>query len=101
MFDTLPDTDPMYANIQLLSIYTVADAVLDSVGLKAWKTQSDGKSSIGRFAPESTYLGTKENIQKNLKAVTDRINALLSAETVESVPLLSVVKPASDPVTEY
>ena len=95
IFDRLADTDEMYVVIQQYSIYTVADAVLDSIGLRAYKTITDGKSNITRFSPESTYLGTRRSIKDNLNQLLASIYGLLDSAAEQS-EYLTVVTPDVD-----
>ncbi len=98
MFDALPADDPMSVAIQQFSIYTVADSVMGSVGLRAYKTQSDGKSTVGRFSPESAYLSAKQSIKDFLNKYIQDIGDLLG-DTKTDITYLAAVKPDIDPVT--
>jgi len=69
IFNRLPSTDEMYVVIQQLAIYTVADAVLDSVGLRAYKSLIDGKANITRFSSEATYMGVRQAVKENISQV--------------------------------
>ena len=94
----LSATDLMGPNIELFSLYTVADVVMGSVGLLAYKSMTDGKSNITRFSPESTYLSVRQNIKYTLSQVKLSIDALLG-NTAEEQEILVVVEPVVDLVT--
>ena len=93
--EEMADTDPMYAAIQLYAIYTTADAVLDAVGMRAYKTLSDGKSLKTRFSPESTFKDTKMAIRENISYALATIHGLFD-ETEANANYLSVVSPSVD-----
>lgn len=94
----LVSTDTMYGLIELYSMYIVADAVMESVGLKAYKTLADGKSTLTRFSPESTYLSVRTHIKEMLDGVRADIEELLG-ETIEDKEYLEVVEPDVDLIT--
>ncbi len=98
IFDPLTDSDPMYSVIQTYSIYVVADCVLNTVGLKAYKTIADGKSHIGRFSPESTYESAVLGVKNMLTQWKQEIDDLLDV-TVDQTEILTVVKPAVNVIT--
>lgn len=94
----LATTDPLYAAIQLFSIYTISDVVMESVGLSSYKTRSDGKATLTRFSPESTFKDARQGVIDGLNLAKLKIDELLgvSASTFETV---RVVPPATDLVT--
>lgn len=94
----LATTDKMYGYIQLYSIYYVADSLMEAVGLRAYKTMADGKSSITRFSPESAYLSARKNIKAVLDKSRGEINALLGNATT-TLELVTVITPDLDLVT--
>lgn len=87
----LGSTDKLYGYIQLYSIYFVADSLLEAVGLRAYKTMADGKSTISRFSPESAYEGARKNIKVILDKYRQEIDVLLgnAAATLEVVKVIS------------
>jgi len=95
IYDRLPEADELYMVIQQLAIYTVADAVLDSVGLRAYKTLADGKSNITRFSPESAYQSVRQAVKENLSEARTSIAALLD-EAEEALEYLTVIAPDVD-----
>lgn len=98
IFDRLATTDPMFSAIRLFSIYAVADKVMESVGLRAYRTIADGKATLTRFSPESTYRDTKGSILDGLDKSRRKIAELLGI-TVSEVEFLTVVEPDIDLVT--
>ena len=95
MYDRLATADELHMVIQQLAIYVVADAVMDSVGLRAYKTITDGKSNLTRFSPESTYRDTRRGIKENISQAMTSILALLD-EAEEALEYLTVVTPDVD-----
>ena len=95
IFDRLATTDKMYAVIQQLAIYTVADAVLDSVGLRAYKTLTDGKSNLTRFSPESAYTGVRQAVKENISQLLAAIGVLF-VQSEDALEYLSLVIPNID-----
>lgn len=95
VYDRLSADDEMRIVIQQLAIYTVADAVLDSVGLRAYKTQADGKANLTRFSAESTYTGTRKAIKENISQARTSIMALFD-EAEDALEYFSVVSPDVD-----
>lgn len=95
IFERVDDSSPMYAAVQNYSIYVVADAVMDSAGLRAYKTIADGKSTLTRFSAESTYQDVRQAIKDNLDAAIQSIFTLLG-DAEETLSYLSVVSPDVD-----
>lgn len=95
VYDRLDPDDEMRIVIQQLAIYTVADAVLDSVGLRAYKTMADGKSNLTRFSAESTYTGTRKAVKENISQARTSIAALFD-EAETALEYFSVVSPGVD-----
>lgn len=91
----LGDEDELSALIKLFSVYSVADTVLHSIGLRAYKTISDGKSNITRFSPESTYKDTVASVGAALDESRTSIKTLLGIDAV-APQFISVVTPDSD-----
>ena len=98
MFDTLNETDPMRSAIGLFSIYTVADCVMGSIGLRAYKTMADGKATLTRFSAESSYQESRKHVQDMLRRYLSAIKEMLEVD-IEDVPEITAVAPTIDPVT--
>lgn len=98
IFARLTSSDIMYLYIQSLAIYAVADYALTSVGLKAFKTQADGKATLTRFSPESTYQDTLRGIKERISYYTGKIYELFG-ETTTVIDPVAVVTPVEDLVT--
>lgn len=94
----LEATDKMYGYIQLYSIYVIADSLMEAVGLRAYKTMADGKSSITRFSPESAYEGARVNIKAGLDKSRLGIDVLFG-NTVATLEAVKVITPDVDLVT--
>lgn len=94
----LDATDKMYGYIQLYSIYFVADSLMEAVGLRAYKTMADGKSSITRFSPESVYQSTRTNIKDTLDKFRQEMDVLLGGSVTE-LEVVKVITPDVDLVT--
>lgn len=97
IFTSLADTDEMWMLIQQYSIFLVASTALTSVGLKAYKTMSDGKSTLTRFSPESTYLSARQSVSSVLHSLTSRIGDLIGISVVEPL-FIAAVPPSPDRV---
>jgi hypothetical protein len=91
----LSEDDELYGMIQMLSIYTVADAVMDSVGLRAYKSMADGKSNLTRFSPESTYKDVRQAVKENIDSILQSISTEFG-DAAEALNYLSVVSPDVD-----
>jgi len=98
IFSATAETDPMHSAIQLYSIYTVADCVLNTVGLKAYKTMADGKSTLTRFSPEATFMAARASVKEMLSKYSNAINKMLGSDETAAASL-TAVKPLVDPVT--
>ncbi len=98
IFDRLATTDSMYSSIRLFALYTVADCVANALPMIGVKTKSDGKSTVIRHSAESVYLSTQARIKKLLNRSRISINDLFG-NTTTSFDSLTVVVPATDPVT--
>lgn len=94
----LAASDPLYGWIQLYAIYSVADAVLDTIGLAAFKTQADGKASLTRFSSESTFRNTRRDVLGALDKSRRKINELLGNSSLE-LEILKKAEPDIDPIT--
>ena len=95
IFDRLADTDEFYWTIQQFAIYVVADAALDAVGLRAFKSFADGKGSMTRFSAEATFQETRINIKSNLTQLLSNITGFFD-QTEEDMNYLLVVSPDID-----
>lgn len=98
IFARIEASDEMHYAIKLYSIYAVSDAVMESIGLRAFKVQSDGKSNLTRFSPESTYRSVRTAIKQGLSSSRRKIGELLG-ETVTDLDPMLAVPPLIDPVT--
>lgn len=94
----LATSDPLYAAIQLYSIYMVSDVVIESIGLRSYKIRSEGKASLTRFSPESTFKGVRQGIIDGLNIAKLQITELLG-ETATTFETIRVVTPSIDLVT--
>ncbi len=95
-----PDADAeAYNLIHLFSVYAVSLAVCVSLSMRAPKTLSDSKVTIGRFSPENTWRDVIKALEKKLADFRDRIDDLGSSSTTSTLTVMQVVKPAVDPVT--
>lgn len=95
LHDALDDEDSMKNYIRLYAVYSVASQVLQSVGLRAYKTLSDGKATMTRFSPESVYKDTVTSVNSGLDELAQVIGTLFG-ETATDLELLRVVVPAID-----
>lgn len=93
--DDLATDDPMYAAIQLYSIYCTAATVLTTVGLRGYKTITDGKSSLTRFSAEATFQDVQKAVYQNITTLLGTIADLLE-DSEEAISYLSVVSPDVD-----
>jgi hypothetical protein len=91
----LATTDPLYGAIQIFAVYVIANEVMNSVGLRAYKSIADGKSNITRFSPESTYQDTRKSIADALGSAIQEISDLFG-DTPTDMTLLLVVTPDID-----
>jgi hypothetical protein len=95
VYDRLAVEDEMHIVIQQLAIYVIADAVLDSVGLRAYKAIADGKATLTRFSAESSYLETRRTVKENISQARTSIAALFD-EAEDALEYFSVVSPDVD-----
>lgn len=94
------DTDSIAYNLtRLFSIYTVALEVAVSLSMRAPKLLSDSKVSIGRFSPEATWQDVIEAIKQKLGQYKEDLEGIGDTSTATVNPLLSAIKPTTDPVT--
>lgn len=95
-----PTTDSTPYNLtRLFSIYTVALEVAVSLSMRAPKTLSDSKVTIGRFSPEATWQDVIKEIKLKLGQLRNDLEGIGATVTDEEMPLLTAVKPLVDPVT--
>jgi len=107
-YDALPATrtdaqERFYATARIFAMYAVARQLTTSLPLFSPKTVSDGKASIGRYAD-----GPYKDVIKRVQAEYDRYRTRLekayaamnsTGYTLTIPTFISVVSPASDPVT--
>lgn len=101
VFSTLDPTDDStpYNLTRLFSTYTVALEVAVSLSMRAPKTLSDSKVTLGRFSPEATWQDVKEAIKEKLGQIKKDLEDVGSTTEDSTPELFNVVKPAYDPVT--
>jgi len=101
VFNTLdPDTDSTAYNLtRLFATYTCALEVAISISMKAPKTLSDSKVTIGRFSPEATWQDTIKAITERLGKLRTDIEAIGSTSTATQPDLMTAVAPSYNPVT--
>ena len=92
------DEQKLYNLTRLYSTYVVAYDASMSLGMRAPKMVSDGKRSLTRFSPESTYLETARNISSMLDDLKQQIEKIASGVIV-TLPLMTAITPIFDPVT--
>lgn len=94
------DTDSTAYNLtRMFSTYTVALEVYVSLSMKAPKTLSDSKVTIGRFSPESTFKDAIQAVKDKLSQIRDSLIGIGAEETDTTLPYLTAIKPDYDPVT--
>ena len=98
--DTFLDLDEdddavLYNQVHLFSTYQVAMDACVSLSIKAPKSLSDSKVSYSRWSDKSSF----ENTIQAIKAKLGQLKNDLEGATAEALPLLSAIKPATDPVT--
>lgn len=95
-----PNTDSTaYSLTRLFATYTVALEVAVSLSMRAPKTLSDSKVTLGRFSPEATWQDVIEAIKAKLGQIKDDLEDIGSTVEDETTQLFNVVKPDYDPVT--
>lgn len=100
IFEALTTSDDdLRGAIENLSVYIVAELVMRSVGLRAYKSQTDGKANITRFSAESAYLMAQRGIQESLTQYIKDVKELVGI-VIETEVYLQAIKAAEDIVTE-
>lgn len=95
-----PNTDSTAYNLtRLFATYTVALEVAVSLSMRAPKTLSDSKVTLGRFSPEATWQDVIDAIKAELGQTREDLEDIGSTTTDDTTQLFTVVKPAFDPVT--
>lgn len=94
---TLP-SQKLYNLTRLFATYVVAYEVSMSLSMRAPKQVADGKRTLVRFSPESTYEISAANIKKQVEDLRQQIEAISSGSIIE-MPFMTVVKPIPDVVT--
>jgi len=92
------DETKMKLTIEMFACYTVAAGLASSLSMFAPKTQSEGKALLTRFSGQNTYLTVQKNIWSILGQIKSDFSDLFG-ETVEDIPYVRVVEPATDLVT--
>lgn len=84
--------------ISLFAVYVVAEACLSGLSLLALKSESDGKAVQTRFSDASTFMEVGKAIRAKLSEILD-VLIPMTGGVPATQPLLSAVKPLTDPVT--
>ena len=88
----------LYALTRLYATYVVAHEVAMSLSMRAPKQESDGKRTLVRFSPESTYEVTAGNMKAQVEDLKLQIENIVEAAL--SIPqLFSAVGPGVNVVT--
>jgi hypothetical protein len=96
--NNVADVTP-YNLTRMFSTYTVALEVATSLSMRAPKTLSDSKVTLGRFSPEATWQDVIKAIKAKLKQIKDDLVDIGNTTEDEPLPYLTVASPATDPVT--
>lgn len=88
-----------YNLTKLFAAYQVSLEVATSLSMRAPKTLSDSKVTIGRFSPQDTWKDVIDALTLKLADVKDRIEDLGEDDTTGTVSMFHVIKPSYDPVT--
>lgn len=94
--------DEQLSLAQVYCMYFVAEKILLSVGLRALKSKTDGKSNATRFSPESTYRETLANIQGGLLTYSTAVRTMMGINLTDGITqtYLSISSPETDLVTD-
>lgn len=92
------DEQKLYNLTRLFCTYAVAYEVATSLGMRTPKSESDGKRTLVRFSPESTYKDTIDMIREKLEDFRSRLEKLGTA-LITSMPYMTVVSQGTDPIT--
>ncbi len=99
LLTTRTELEQKFYNLtRLFCTYAVAYEVATSLGMRTPKSESDGKRTLVRFSPESTYRDTADMIREKLEDFKSRLEKIGTA-TLTSMPYMTVVAPGTDPVT--
>ena len=88
-----------YNLTRLFSTYTVAMEVAVSLSMRAPKTISDSKVTLGRFSPEATWQDVIAALKDKLSQLRNDLEGIGAADSDETQQLLYTVAPTYDPVT--
>ena len=92
------DETQMLLTIENYACYIVAAALASSLPMFAPKIQSDGKSTLTRFASEETYKSAQRGIWEMIAKIKGDFIELFGG-TIETGSLLVAVAPDEDLVT--
>ncbi len=89
----------LYNLTKLFAAYQVSLEVATSLSMRAPKTLSDSKVTIGRFSPQDTWKDVIDALTLKLADIKDRLEDLGEEDTTTTTGMLHVVTPSYDPIT--
>lgn len=98
-FDSLESDSSLKLTTQLYSCNFVAWHILQAVGLRSYKVIADGKASLTRFSPESTYKSVMKNVQAGMNEAKASILGLVGIAQEDNPEQLVIASPSTDMVT--